>query len=104
MTHGRASGWRWHKCRCELCHAALLDEARLAWASAQVRRGHDPATRVPAIFARDHIAALERSGLTRTTIARRAGVSAGTISRLSKPSTARASRITVLAVLEVPLP
>jgi lambda repressor-like predicted transcriptional regulator len=67
----------------------------------QVRRGRQPATRVPAWAARQHIATLEASGLTRTTIARRAGVSAGTISRLAKPTTERASRLVIAAVLEV---
>ena len=63
--------------RCDLCHRALLDEAKVAWALRQVRRGRDPATRVPAGSARRHVAELEAAGLTRSAIAERAGVERG---------------------------
>lgn len=101
MTHGTATGWRHHGCRCRPCHGALLAEGRVAWALRRVRAGADPATRVPAIRARRHLARLEGAGLTRGEVARRAGVSGGTISRLAAPGTARVSRITATAVLAV---
>ena len=40
-------------------------------------------------------------GMTRQEVARRSGVSAGTISRLADPATKRCSRITVSAVLAI---
>jgi transcriptional regulator with XRE-family HTH domain len=51
--------------------------------------------------ARHLIAKLEDAGLSRGEIAQRAGVSAATISRLSKSKTKRASRITVAAVMKL---
>jgi hypothetical protein len=101
MQHGTATGWRHHRRHCPACHQALLDEARIAWAVRRVRAGRDPATRVPAEWARRHLRELEQAGLTRGEVARRAGLSAATISRLAAPSTRRASRITTSAVLEV---
>jgi hypothetical protein len=104
VEHGTPVGWRHHRCRCDACHAALLDEARVVWAVRQVRRGRDPATRVPVGHARRRVAQLEAAGLTRGAIAARAGVSAGTISRLVKPDTTRASRITVAAIMNLSPP
>jgi hypothetical protein len=101
VQHGTASCWRHHRCRCSSCHRALLAEAKLEWALRQVRRGADPATRVPSARARRHLAQLEYAGLSRAAIAQRAGVSAATISRLAQPSTARISRITAASVLSV---
>lgn len=101
MTHGTAVGWRWHGCRCPACHRALLDEGRLAWAMRRIRVGADPASRVPAGWARRRLGELEASGLTRGEVARRAGVSAATISRLADPATKRISRITAASVLAV---
>jgi hypothetical protein len=101
MTHGTAVGWRHHRCRCRACRQALRADARLQWAKRRVRAGADPATRVPARSARRHLQRLEAAGLTRAEVARRAGVSAMTITRLADPATKRASRITVAAVLGV---
>ncbi len=104
MTHGTATGWRHHRCRCDDCHRALLAEGKTAWAMRRVRAGADPATRIPAGRARRHVELLEAAGLTRGEVAKRAGVSASTISRLAAPSTKRTSRITATAVLGVSLP
>jgi hypothetical protein len=71
------------------------------WALRQVRRGHDPATRLPVGAVRQCVAELEAAGLTRGAIAARAGISASTVSRLVKPETRRASRITVAAIMSV---
>jgi hypothetical protein len=101
MVHGTPVGWRHHRCRCNDCHRALLDEARLAWALRRVRIGADPAARVPVRWARRHVARLEGAGMTRGQIAACAGVSAGTISRLMAPGTRRISRITTDAVRAV---
>jgi lambda repressor-like predicted transcriptional regulator len=101
MQHGTAVGWRWHRCRCDDCRRALLDEARLAWAMRRVRAGADPATRVPARWARRRVGELESAGMTRAQIARRAGVSPMTITRLADPTTKKISRITATAVLGV---
>jgi hypothetical protein len=64
----------------------------------QLRSGREPATRIPAGLARWHLRRLEAAGMTRTEVARRAEVSAGTISRLANPKTRRVSRITASAV------
>jgi hypothetical protein len=101
MTHGTATGWRHHKCRCDACHAGLLDEAKVAWAMKAVRAGRVPATRIPAGVARWHLRRLEAAGMTRMEVARRAGLSAGTISRLADPKTKLVSRITAAAVRNV---
>jgi hypothetical protein len=79
----------------------MLEDARYQWAMKRLKVGADPASRVPAIRARCHLRALEAAGMTRTVVAQRAGVSAGTISRLAKPTTKRVSRITAAAVLGV---
>jgi transcriptional regulator with XRE-family HTH domain len=67
----------------------------------RVRAGADPATRVGASYARRHLRQLEAAGMTRSEVARRAGLSAGTISRLADPSTHRVSRISAAAVMAV---
>jgi hypothetical protein len=103
-THGTPTGWRWHRCRCSACHRALLDEAQIAWAMRQVRRGRDRATRVPVARARKHVAELEEAGLTKADVAKRATVSPATISRMAARGTRRVSRIVVAAVMAVPLP
>jgi hypothetical protein len=81
----------------------LRDDARVAWAVRRVRAGAEPATRVPADVARHRLGELEETGLTRSAIARRAGVSASVVSRLANPTTLRVSRITAAAVLSLPL-
>lgn len=101
MTHGTASGWRWHGCRCSACHRALLDEGKLTWAMRRVRAGHDPGTRVPAVYARRRLRELQRAGLTRAEVAHRAGISAATISRLANRRTKRVSRIVANAVMAI---
>jgi hypothetical protein len=76
-------------------------DAKYQWAMKRIRVGADPGTRVPAARARRHLARLEAAGLRRYQVAMAAGVSAGTISRLSKPTTKYISRIVSTAVLSV---
>jgi lambda repressor-like predicted transcriptional regulator len=101
VVHGTATGWRYYCCRCDACHRALLDEGKVAWAMRRIRAGAEPATRVSAAWPRHHLHQLETAGMTRTEIARRAGVSPGTISRLAAPDTRRISRIVAAAVMAV---
>jgi len=67
----------------------------------QVRRGRDPATRIAVGWTRRRVIALEAAGLTRGTIAARAGVSPSTISRVMQPDTRRDSRIVADALRTV---
>jgi hypothetical protein len=63
--------------------------ARIASALRQVRRGRDPATRVPAGRARNRLVALEAAGMTRAEVARRAGVSPSSVNRVASSTTAQ---------------
>jgi len=64
-------------------------------------RGAEPASRVPALPVRRHVARLEAAGWTRDRIARAAQVAPSTITRLMAPDTVGVSRIVARAVLDV---
>jgi hypothetical protein len=82
----------------------MCNAAKVKHALRQIRRGRDPATRVPVRYARRRVEQLEAAGMTRTAIAAKAGVAQSTVSRLADRSTKRASRITVAAIMSVSPP
>jgi AraC-like DNA-binding protein len=71
------------------------------WATAQLRRGRDPASYTAAARVRTHIEVLRAAGWTSTAIAQAAGISGATVSRIRKPSTRWCSRIVASTVLAV---
>jgi AraC-like DNA-binding protein len=75
--------------------------ARVWWATAQARRGRDPASYVPADRARRHVEELRASGWSSGAIARAAGIAPATITRIRKPATAHCTRIVARAILAV---
>jgi hypothetical protein len=98
--HG-VTAWR-QGCRCPTCRRALHRRAQVWWATAQVRRGREPASHVPADKVRRHIAELRAAGWTSSSIARAAQVAPATITRIRKPTTKRCSRIVAGAILALP--
>lgn len=60
--------------------------------------------RMDAAVAQAHIARLRAGGMLPCEIARQAGVSIGTVHRLSEPAATRVTRKVALALLSVPLP
>jgi hypothetical protein len=89
-----ASAGRKGRCRCEECRGLGRLYARQWKALEILKAGGEPASRVPTNGVMTHVRALERAGLSRREISRRAGVAPGTITRLMKPGT-RASAITI---------
>lgn len=88
-------------CRCPRCRYALHRRSQIWWATAQLRRGRDPASYADAAPVRTRIAELVAAGLTQTTIARRAGVAPSTVTKVSKDTTRSCSRIVAAAVLGI---
>ena len=88
-------------CRCPSCRRAMHRRAQVWWATAQVRRGRDPASHVPARPVRRHVEELRAAGWTSAGIARAAGVAPATITRIRKPGTGSCSRIVARALLAV---
>jgi uncharacterized protein YerC len=71
------------------------------WATRQLRRGREPATRVPVAAVRKHLDELARSGWTQQAVAGAAGISVSTISRIRRRGTKHCSRIVAGAILAV---
>jgi len=88
-------------CRCSSCRRAMHRHAKVWWATAQLRKGRDPASYTAAGPVRKRIGELRAAGWTSTRIARAAGVSPGTVSRLRKRSTRWCSRIVAGAVMAI---
>jgi len=71
------------------------------WATRVLARGAEPASRVPALPMRRHVARLEAAGWSRSRIARAAQVAPSTITRAMAADTRQVSRIVAAAVLDV---
>lgn len=99
--HGSATSWRLG-CRCDHCRRALLRAAKVWWATAQLRRGADPATRVPARRLVEHLDRLADSGWTAREVARVAAVAPSTLSR-ARHRGVKVSRLVERAVLAIEL-
>ena len=95
------SKWCRGTCRCEACHEARKLYCRQWKALQRIEAGAEPASRVPTFAVKMHLQRLERAGMSRRAIARSAGVSPAVVTRLSKPTTKRASSITVRLILAV---
>jgi hypothetical protein len=98
--HGRA-GWIHHGCRCEVCHAALLEYSRNREALVALRRGRMPALRVPAGPSRRMITLLRKRGLSVAEVAALAGISVRTAYRIHTGGVQRVSARTELALVAV---
>jgi hypothetical protein len=70
-------------------------------ATARLRRGATPASRVPVAAARHRLAELEDAGWTPKAIAAAAGLAPSTITRIGKPRTGAMSNIVERALLGV---
>ena len=88
-------------CRCPKCRRAMHTRAKVWWATAQLRRGRDPASYVRADRVRRHVEQLRAEGWTSSAIARAAQVAPATVCRIRKPSTRWCSRIAAHAILAV---
>lgn len=88
-------------CRCPECRRALHRRAKVWWATAQVRRGRDPASYVAAVRVRRHLEELLDAGWTGNRIARTAAVAPATVSRIRRPTTRWCSRIVARQLLAV---
>src|SRR5882672_9993668 len=97
--HGTATGWR-QGCRCSRCRSGLRLSAQVWLASAQLRRGRDPATRVSPRRLLEHLDELAAAGVTAREAARRAGVSESTLYR-ARGGGRHISRIVETAVLRL---
>jgi acyl-CoA reductase-like NAD-dependent aldehyde dehydrogenase len=100
VTHGTATCWRHHGCRCSACHRALLEESKVARAVRALRRGRVAAIRVSPRRMLRHLDALTAAGLSANEVARRAGVAPSTLSR-ARHRGAQVSSIVSAAVLTV---
>jgi AraC-like DNA-binding protein len=79
----------------------LHKAAKVWWATAQLRRGREPASYVAAGRVRARIEVLRADGWTSSRIARAAGVAPATVCRIRKPTTRWCSRIVARAILAV---
>ena len=75
--------------------------AKVWWATAQVKRGRDPASYVRADRVRAHVEELRAGGWTSADIARAALVAPATISKIRRPDTKWCSRLVARDVLAV---
>lgn len=96
---GTATAWR-RGCRCRRCRRALRTAAKVWGATAQLRRGRDPATRVSPKQMLRHIDELVASGMTVRQIALAARVAPSTLGR-ARHQKVTVSRIVEAAVLAV---
>jgi DNA invertase Pin-like site-specific DNA recombinase len=93
--------WLTGRCRCAVCHRALLEYSRLRRAVASVAAGREPVPRVPAARARRRVVELRRAGWSVAAIAAAAGVSYSTVERIASRRLARVALPTQRRVLSV---